>query len=178
RRKIYAKGSEEWIVFGSPQSDVRLRIYNKALEKGFKGEKWVRFEYQLRNDGLDRFLNHLLHCDDLGQAFKDFVSESVRFLKKVPDKVNANAHRVETAKWWNSFVSGAGMITEFSRPGVQYNMTALTKYLSQQVGPSMATYIHAYEGDTEKLLDLAVYAGQRMNAKQKHFSEEFISGNR
>lgn len=45
-------GSEgECIYFGSPKSNTRIRIYNKAAERGYKeGEKhWIRVELQLRD---------------------------------------------------------------------------------------------------------------------------------
>lgn len=48
------------VYFGSPRSDRRLRIYDKALEQGLQDTaKWVRFEFQLRNDNAMSFYLNL-----------------------------------------------------------------------------------------------------------------------
>lgn len=182
RRVVTGRGSEEWVYFGSPQSDVRLRIYNKALERKFYDAKWIRFEYQLRNGGADRFLNHILSCHDMGQAFKDFVSQSVKFTKKVncpsgSDSYNHNSNRMALAKWWADFVKGAGEITKFEAPGVEYNLSALTNYLSRQVSPSLETYIESYGGDITPLIEMCQQARFRMNDKQKRLVGDRQNGN-
>lgn len=47
---------ENAVYFGSPRSDRRLRVYDKAQEQNLEdGQKWVRFEFQLRNDNATSF---------------------------------------------------------------------------------------------------------------------------
>lgn len=81
RRVVTGHINEEWVYMGSPSSSTRLRIYNKALERNMPNEKWVRFEYQLRDESADRFLNHLFKCRHLGQAMKDFLEKSISFFQ-------------------------------------------------------------------------------------------------
>lgn len=68
RRNIWTMGSEEFVFFGSPSSDVRLRIYNKALERGFADQHWIRFEYQLRNDAAEKFIREYRKMVILGSV--------------------------------------------------------------------------------------------------------------
>lgn len=177
RRVVSGRGSEEWVYFGSPTSDTRLRIYNKALERGFVSDKWVRFEYQFRNQAADRFLNHLLTCRNLGQAFKDFINSSVTFTTKpnLPNcsvLYNTHTSRLNPAAWWKKFVKGAGQITKFEVVGVEYNYTALQKYIDLQAGPSLYAFISANGGDIGPLLSLIERQKYRLNDKQRSVISE------
>jgi DNA relaxase NicK len=174
RRVVTGRGAEEWAYFGAPSSDTRLRIYNKALERGFPSEKWVRFEYQFRNEAADRFLNHLTTCRNLGQAFKDFIDKSVMFTTKPNSESYAdhNQSKLKAAKWWKLFVKGAGEITKFITVGVEYNYTALQKYLDIQAGPSIAAFIKANGGDMTPLLELVNRQDDRLNDRQKEVIRE------
>lgn len=170
RRHISITGDEEQVNFGSPQSKTRLRIYNKALERGFPDtEKWVRFEYQLRDISADRFLNHLYHCDSLGRAFKDFINESVKFTIKpnIASIANHNQGRLNAVGWWKNFVKGAGKVTRFETPGVEYNMAACQKYLDTQAGNSLYTFVAGHGGDITPLIEIIQQHEDRINDKQK-----------
>lgn len=59
KRCIWTDGDEQSIVIGSPQSDTRLRIYNKGLERGVN-QHWIRAEMQLRDKAADSFIMNLV----------------------------------------------------------------------------------------------------------------------
>jgi DNA relaxase NicK len=168
RRTITTKGAEEFVFFGSPQSDTRLRIYNKALERGcVDGEKWVRFEYQLRNQSVSRFLNHLYTTNHLGQAMLDFLNSSVRFIVKSTDTLKGHNHdRLNSSGWWNKLIKSAGEITKFNAPGIEYNMARASKYLNEQVAPTLYAYIEGHGGDINPLIDML--ANNKYRLKDKH----------
>lgn len=169
RRILWAGGAEEWVYFGSPESDTRLRIYNKALERGYPDtEKWVRFEYQLRNESAGRFLNHLLTCGELGQAYKDLIASQVTFTTKTNDMRVNSQRSMQPVLWWAKLVAGAGKVTRFEAPGVEYNLEYCHKYLNHQVGPSLAAYVSAHGGNVEPLLDLVKQNEYRMNTRQRN----------
>jgi DNA relaxase NicK len=81
------------VYFGSPRSDRRLRIYDKALEQGIQdGTKWVRFEFQLRNDNaLSFYLNLSQTCQgDFSKCYYGMLHDYLRFLTQVNDGMNSN----------------------------------------------------------------------------------------
>lgn len=50
-------GKLETFYIGAPSSDLRIRIYNKALEQNMKDAVWWRIEAQLRKGVLDKTYN-------------------------------------------------------------------------------------------------------------------------
>jgi len=79
RRAIWTDGDEQSIVFGSPKSDTRLRIYNKALERDVEGP-WTRAEFQLRNDAAASFCtNWVGQGGDLGKTYGGVLIHYLRF---------------------------------------------------------------------------------------------------
>lgn len=77
RRRVYSQGDERNIIFGSPQSDTRLRIYDKALERSnalhdgsISDEHWIRVEMQMRNEAAMSFVRNLVTGGyDIGACF-------------------------------------------------------------------------------------------------------------
>jgi len=175
RRVATGHMAEEWVYFGSPQSDTRLRIYNKALERGLaESEKWVRFECQLRNESAKRFLNHLNNCGSLGVAYRDFLNETVRYTEQSNIDVlqNHNQSRISMAKWWLKFTEGAAKFTKFETVGVEYNYMHLEKYVDRQAGNMLAAYVDANEGDISPLLEIISRHGVSINDRQRQAVRE------
>lgn len=107
-------GKLETYYIGAPTSDLRIRIYNKALEQGQEGKKW-RIESQLRREFAENyskfnpfdditlvpksvdlskikgfkekvFIRHLLNnVNDLGQLQKDTRSKYKKILHELAD---------------------------------------------------------------------------------------------
>lgn len=76
-------GNKEMAVyFGSPRSSRRLRIYDKALEQGIADKKWVRFEFQLRDDNATSFyLNLVRSCGgDFVKCYYGMLHDYLRFI--------------------------------------------------------------------------------------------------
>lgn len=81
KRKVHGEGDEEWIYFGSSQSDRRLRIYNKALEQGIPDEPWVRAELQLRNDNAISFVLNYFTLQSIPETYYGVMHDYLRILK-------------------------------------------------------------------------------------------------
>lgn len=82
-RYLAAMGThEEWLMFGSPKSDRRLRIYNKALEQGTT-DPWIRAEFQLRNDNAISFLLNYYKIRCIPDCYYGVMHDYLRILKKV-----------------------------------------------------------------------------------------------
>lgn len=75
---ICTDGNEEGIYFGSPRSDRRVRIYNKAKEQGIE-TPWVRFEFQLRNDNATSFLLNYFQEKHIGKTFYGMMHNYLNF---------------------------------------------------------------------------------------------------
>lgn len=83
KRVVHGEGDEEWIYFGSAASDRRLRIYNKALEQGIPDQKWVRAEFQLRNDNALSFLLNYFQNHSFSFTYYGVMHDYLRILKNV-----------------------------------------------------------------------------------------------
>lgn len=83
KRYLYGSGTdEEWLMFGSPKSDRRLRIYNKAMEQG-GDSPWVRAEFQLRNDNALSFMLNYYSVRSVPECYYGVMHDYLRILKNV-----------------------------------------------------------------------------------------------
>lgn len=84
KRYLHASGThEEWLYFGSSKSDRRLRIYNKAMEQGIPDDKWVRAEFQLRNDCALSFVLNYYQQNSVPETYYGIMHDYLRILKNV-----------------------------------------------------------------------------------------------
>lgn len=169
RRNIYTLGSEEFAFFGSPHSDVRLRIYNKALERGYSDQHWVRFEYQLRNDAAGKFVKEFLKHRNIGYCLRSCLNNAIRFTRE-PCIDTTNRVRLKNVQWWERLMSGADKISLFECVGLEYNLSRLEKYLVTQVAPSLYTYLRCCGGDLTHLLEAGKF---RLNQRQSNLIDQF-----
>lgn len=199
----FRDGRTEELIFGSTQSNYLIRIYNKALERGYKpgdqiidtntGEVvpyWWRLEQQMRGHKAHQFALLFLMNDvnKLLEISLGYVHEFIRFLTKFNDK--KNSQRIPECSWWLKFLGDAQRIKFFSKPGSVYNLSKLDKFLNQQVSSSIKTYIHMLGLDPEQLyhhftsdniiLNGSQLALLRANAEglySKHFCDTVFSIN-
>lgn len=125
------------VYHGSPKSDARLRIYDKAAEKG-REEHWIRVELQLRDDRAGEFIRQSLD-KPLGELFSGVLAQYIRYV--VPNEADSNNRRWETADYWAAFLGDAQRISLYVAPGVEYNFSNLERYAVDQAGAAVAAYI-------------------------------------
>lgn len=141
---------ESSVVFGSPKSDFRLRIYDKSLERqqNVKGvevpKNWVRVEMQMRDAQAESFLRAWRAAGDLGSVFFGLLRNQLMYWKSYDGK---NRDRMEVARWWDKLLDGADRLTLASVVGREYNLEGLTKYVVSQAGRSIQTYVSIYGVD-------------------------------
>lgn len=126
------------VYHGSPRSDARLRIYDKAAEKGREGEHWIRVELQLRDDRAGEFVRQSLD-NPLGELFSGVLAQYVRYVD--PDPVDSNRWRWQIKDYWAAFLGDARRISLYVAPGVEYNFSNLEQYAVNQAGAAVAAYI-------------------------------------
>ena len=124
------------VYFGSSRSDVRFRIYDKSQERGGLDYHWVRFEIQLRRQAA---LNFIKQDGSIGHKFYSVINNYLRFI--VPSKTDTNRRRWASPEWWVKFLAHTEKISVFTRKDVDYNLLRLERYLIEQAGNSIVTYI-------------------------------------
>lgn len=145
---------------GSPKSPVRIRIYDKARERGFDdGRHWVRVEMQLRDERADKFLRlcmsqfngpeHLPgtftasgECAEnlsLGQAFSGVVLNYLRIVE--PCGNDSNKSRWKMADYWSDFLEKVGAISIFTAPGGAYNEARCKNYVFNLAGNAVSCMV-------------------------------------
>lgn len=162
---VYSSGSEESMYFGSPKSDRRLRIYNKAIERGVPNSHWIRAEFQLRNEAALSFYMRALERGSIGQAYQGMLFDYLRFTREVNEAGNNKQSRMTVTRWWSAFCGNAKKIKGFYVGGLEYNLESLERYLNNQTSSSMKTYLAAHGGDVTKLVEIA--QGATYNKKQQ-----------
>lgn len=127
------------LYHGSPKSDVRIRIYDKAAERNRVEEgSWVRVELQLRRDHAKRFIS-LLYLDSIGSVFTGVINNYLRYVKPNPN--DSNKRRWETRSYWKKFIGDADKLSLYETPGVDYNLGKLQSYVIDMAGACSAAYI-------------------------------------
>lgn len=141
---------EQCIYFGSPRSDRRIRIYNKALERTESGKPydshWIRCEMQLRNDTALSFYLKALEIGNIGECFSGMLLDYLRFTTE-PNKRDHNQGRLKVCKWWLDFCNHSAKIKGFKIGGSEYNLDTLYNYLHKQASSSLLTYLAIHDGD-------------------------------
>ena len=128
------KGTSVYI--GSKKSEILIRIYDKAAERGFPDKHWVRCELQLRRE---RALNFILQEKPIGEVFGGVLNNYLRYVK--PTGKDSNDRRWETEAFWKKFVNSVEKISLYTKKDIEYNLSRVEKYIFKQAGNSIDTYI-------------------------------------
>lgn len=173
------KYRKEIVRFGSPQSDMQLRMYNKKLERGFDsdelgGSPWWRAELQLRDDRATAFIDDWLLRGDLGLTYSGVLREFVRFLQR-PNCNDGNQHRIKEATWWVDLCSDAERVKLASSPGSEYNAKKLNDFCFRTAGSSIYTLIRSFDLSADELYNKYVDCD---SIKLRSDQLEFIRRNR
>ena len=127
-------GNKEKIIYhGSKQSDVLIRIYDKALERK-KLEHWIRFELQLRRE---KAYNFARLYDSINASFYDVVFNYLRYIERTEENIT----RCPMRDYWQEFLGQAQRVSLKSDLGIDYNLLSLEDYVIKQAGNSIDTYI-------------------------------------
>lgn len=127
------------LEFGSPKSDVRIRIYDKAKERHCEpGTHWIRVELQLRDDRAKKFLG-LEFEHRIGDAFCGVLLNYLRYVDS--DPLDSNRWRWPIKDYWGELLCGASKISIYEKPGMDYNFDRCHNYVINMAGNAVETYI-------------------------------------
>ena len=154
-----SKGSS--IGIGSMKSDVYIRIYDKAAERGYTdGTHWVRVELQLRDKRALEFSKIDL---PIGQAFCGVLLNYLRYLE--PNISDSNKSRWDIAQYWMDVIDDASRISIYVKPGTEYNLLRCERYVFNQAGNAVDALIQYY--GVEKFVERLSERRIRPNPKYK-----------
>lgn len=167
---------ERAIYFGSPESDRRIRIYDKQLEREQCGKKygnhWVRVEMQCRRDAALHFYIRWLEKGNIGDVFSGVLLNCLRFTNEV-NKNDHNQGKLTVCKWWSDFCNNAEKIKGVKIGGLEYNLDTLEDYIRKQVASSLLTYVTVHGGDINCLNE--VINSTSLNLRQAAFLESYFA---
>lgn len=143
-----------------------MRIYDKAIERGYKdGRHWIRCELVLKQD---RAINFVKLEDPLGVKFRGVVHNYLRFV--TPNEKDTNKRRWQMRKYWSDFLENADKITVYARKDIEYNISRLYRYVFCQSGNSIDTYIRCF--GLNKFLEDLLKRDTKLTPKQKYLIEQ------
>lgn len=175
----YMLGSEEIFYCGSPQSDTRLRIYNKKLERGYTdpddldGKPWYRAEFQFRDNTASAFIDVMNKSEDIGNTFLGKLREHIRFLSRPNDKTNAQ--RIPEARWWVDFCNDAARVQFVKEVGSDYNKHKLYDFCFRTAGSSVKTLIQSQQLTPEQLWKSFTDPLIKIRSDQQQFIQRCLS---
>lgn len=159
------------VNFGSKGSNVFIRIYDKARERGFTdGRHWIRCELQIRKENACGFANKLARIE-LSELYTGVLKNYLSF-REVNDN-DSNKRRWEESPWWTEFLDHARAISIVEKPGVIYNLSACEKYVLTQPVGSIKTLIKIYGVDS--FLEMIDSAPAPKNPKYKRLIAEVLA---
>lgn len=132
------------VYFGSNQSELCFRIYDKAKERAEKVDAdaddlghWVRFEITLRRDRAAEFIK--LPYDQLGSSMIMVINNYLRFTESYTDPLHRC--RAKTADWWLGFVETLDKISLYTPTNTEYSLDKAKAYVYGQAGNSVSALI-------------------------------------
>lgn len=105
------------VYFGSRQSEVMLRVYDKQLEQSNKSgdgscdKPWVRWEFELKNERADIAADMLIRSKQLGEIIMGVLNNYIHII--IPD--DSNRSRCSLHPLWEKFVGAVGKLRLFVR---------------------------------------------------------------
>lgn len=165
---IYSSGGNS-VLLGSRQSEILLRIYDKASEQKQVGIHWLRCELQLRDDRALGFVrSYMTGFMDLGHIFMSVLSNYIRFVAPSRD---SNKSRWPNTDYWNDFIGDADKISIYEKPGTEYTLDCLYDFVIKQCGNAVDTFIKV--ASLDKLVKELAERGTRPNPKYKKLIEDY-----
>lgn len=119
---------------GSNKSDIKIRIYDKAAERGFKDRHWIRLELQLRDERASNAVKELVKLSDIGKTVSGILRNYLMF--RIPSE-DINKSRWLPALWWEYMLENMEKIKLWTSPGEEYNFSNTEKWFFKQYGQAI-----------------------------------------
>lgn len=132
------KQTGDTIYFGSTQSDVQVRFYDKKLErenndKDVIVEQWCRVEFQLRDVHANMAAVHIL-TRPVGEMIRGYLNTYIQFRTF---KGDSRPYRRPFARWYVDFLNGVETLS-LSAEAKDYTIERVKSWVEKSVTPSLA----------------------------------------
>lgn len=124
------------VQIGSDRSRTKIRIYDKAAERGFKDRHWVRCELQLRKENAAVACTELWKLRHIGRVATGILRNYLTY--RVPT-TDSNKSRWPIAPYWDRLVLDMEKIRLWISPGDEYNFSKTELWLIDQCGQALLT---------------------------------------
>lgn len=184
------KRDRGWSFYsGSPSSEFRIRIYDKALEQRLKlleqqsrarrqglsvpeleeeaHSHWMRCEMTLRDDHADAFVRQAAVSDSVGKLAADVLNDKFAFI----ELDNSNISRCSICTWWADFVSTVEAVALVAREVVQHPVEKIALWVRRQMACSL--YIIQSTLGYFELQDMMKEAKDRLSPKQRALIHDY-----
>lgn len=173
RFNIWIDGDEQAIYFGSPASDRRLRIYNKAIEQGIDGH-WIRCEMQMRNDNAVSFLLNWLEYKNIGRCYGSVLRDFLRYTDTAPE--GKHHARCTVCTWWERFLGSIENCPQLYLDSSTYTLWHVQEFLKRQASSSLKLWLEANDGDITDIV--AMIDDAKLNHRQEVLLDKIKSSRR
>lgn len=157
------------VYFGSRESDVYLRVYEKAYEQNIKEINWTRWELEIKHDKADLFVKELINNQYIGSVTIGLLSNYIRFIKKDSER---NA-RCSTLPLWKKFIGDVEKL-RLKLPEKVRTIEDKQRWIDKQCMPTLAGLIVSNGGDISFLRDNLENHFERLKAKDKEMYLEAL----
>ena len=156
-RKVRSTWSDDWdediqgltVEIGSRKSDVLVRIYDKAAERGFDHSKhWIRVELQLRKARALAAVMQILNFDSVGKVASGILRNYCTFRSPSSD---SNRCRWPLTPYWDRLLLDMERIRIVLTPGEEYNFSKTEEHMLIQYGQAFITYYRIH-GEIQSFL--------------------------
>ena len=155
------------VYVGSRKSDLFVRIYDKAAERGYHPSEchWVRVEIQMRADRAMLAARSVATEPYIGNVFAGILSNYLRILQPVGD---SNKSRWPTADYWTKILRDVSSL-RLTTPGIEYNFRKAEVHFVKQYHQFLRTYKKIYGAEaSQKLFQECDNLCQNENIKEKY----------
>lgn len=155
------------VQFGSNQSDIKLRIYDKAQERGGLGYHWIRAEIVFKRERALEFITQCLSGKSIGTLYAGCLRNYLRFIRLD----HSRRERCSVIGWWDNFLNHAEAVKLFTKKDIDYNLDRVCSYVLGQAGNSIMVFLICY--GVEELLNDIVNRKSELNLNQRMLVDEF-----
>lgn len=146
------------IYYGSRQSEIMCRIYDKQLESGTE-YAWVRIELEIKKE-YAKSIAELLMVERLADIYSGLLNNYLTYLERRENNVT----RSKPAKWWRALIDDSRRISLYNAPEIK-SYEEIKEWLIKSIGPSLVTVLMAEQGSD--VINKMISHGQNQ-LKEKH----------
>lgn len=161
------------VYIGSKSSDVLIRVYDKAAERGFKDRHWIRVELQLRDDRAFAGVKCLVDQKNIGVTVAGILRNYLTIC--VPSN-DTNKSRWPIAYYWERILGQMETIRLWSAPGEPYNFHKAEDQVVKQYAQFLLAFKEIHGTVQDLLIAAQQYHGKKplkskyVNAINEHFA--------